>query len=95
MKARVCALAGQQLIMGSDFDDGTVVHHDNTVSGFDGRQSVSNDQGRTPGHECVESILHLRLGAAVQGTRRLIQQQDARVSNQGPGNSEPLPLPTG
>ena len=71
------------------------VHHDDPVRVLHGGQAVGNDQGRPPGHGLGQGELDQTLVLGVQGAGGLVEQQDRGVAHQGPGNGDPLALPTG
>jgi hypothetical protein len=54
VQARVVAVGGQQLGVGAAFDDASLVHDQDQIGFFDGRQAVRDDQRRPPGHHPVE-----------------------------------------
>src|ERR1700761_5718813 len=91
----VAALSGQQAGVGARFDDVTVVENDDLVRVADGGQPVRDgDRGPALG-KGVERLLHGPFGLGVEGAGRLVQDQDARVPEQGPGDRDPLLLAAG
>jgi len=58
-------------------------------------QAVRDGDGCAPGPRSRQGGLDGRLGRRVQRARRLVQQQDARVGEQGPGDGQALALAAG
>ena len=48
-----------------------------------------------PCHQAVEALLDRRLDLAVEGARRLVEDQDRGVLEQDPGDRDPLALAAG
>src|ERR1700744_3474322 len=91
----VAALSGPQAGGGARVDDVTVVENDDLVRVADGGQPVRDgDRGPAFG-KGVERLLHGPFGLGVEGAGRLVQDQDARVPEQGPGDRDPLLLAAG
>ncbi|KAL3661086.1 hypothetical protein V7S43_013695 [Phytophthora oleae] len=95
-KPRVDALQLDQLLVRALFRDLAAAHHTNLVRLADRRQSMSNDDRRTPlqRHHLVQSFLHHLLALRVQGTRGFVQQQDVRVLQDGTSDGDTLLLTT-
>jgi hypothetical protein len=88
------AVGGQQLGVGAAFDDASLVHDQDEIGFFDGRQAVRDDQRRPAGHHPVEGALDVAFGFAVERRGRLVENQDRRVLEQCPGNRQALALAT-
>ena len=55
---------------------------------------MSDDEDRAPLTDLRHVLLNDGLGLIVQRARRFIEDQDARIRDQRPGNRDPLALPT-
>ena len=56
---------------------------------------MRNEQRRAPVQHAVDRALDLVFGGAVDGARRVVQDQDARVGKQGARDGDPLALAAG
>jgi len=73
------------LLVPTLLDHPAVIHHHDPVGPGRGRQPMGDhDGGPAPGQP-VGGRQHSRLGRRVEGGRRLVQQQDVRVDELGPG----------
>ena len=59
------------------------------------RRAVTDQDAGTPGKQPVYGSDHLLLGLFINGRGRLIQHQDGRLLQQGPGDGNALFLPAG
>ena len=57
-------------------------------------QPMGHQQRCGPTHEFAENIQEFFFRGRIQGAGRLIQQQDRRIPQKGPGDPNPLPLPS-
>ena len=56
---------------------------------------MRDDEGRAPRTQPAQAILDHLLTLAVERRRRLIENEDARIGEDGARDRDPLPLPTG
>src|SRR2546423_193742 len=85
-KQRVVRPALHQPSVGEDDDQVRVPH---------GREAVRDHEHGTVRHEAVDRLLHQALGLGVESARRLVEDQERRVAQQGPGDRDALALPAG
>ena len=78
--------------MAALLNDVTGFHHDNPVCLHDRRQSVSDDQTRSPYHRAFKGLLHKLFILRVKSARRFVQKQDGCVTYKCTRNREPLAL---
>ena len=90
---RVPAAQGQQLRMRAPLRDATPVDDHDLVRLDDRRQPVGDHQACAVAHQRLQGRLHQRFVGRVQGARRFVQDEDARVLQDGPGDGQPLTLP--
>src|ERR1700680_4019576 len=76
----VASAAREQILVRSDFDDAATVDVENLMGAPDRAQSMRDDQGRATGQELIERFFDQALRVAVERTRRLVEDQDARVA---------------
>ena len=74
--------------MCTPFHDASLVEHADFVSILDGAQSVGNSYRRTGLHQSLQCILYQPFALRIEGRGRLIQDQDGRILEDGPGNAE-------
>ena len=75
-------------------DPALVDHHDAVGPGRGG-QPVRHQQRGAPRGQPLGGLDHRRLGGQVERGRRLVEQQDVRVDQVGPGQRDQLALPGG
>jgi hypothetical protein len=76
--------------MGAALGDTAAVEDDDLVGMDDRRQAVRNDDGGATTLDRLERAEDRRLGAAVQGAGRLVEDQDRRVLEQRARDRDPL-----
>ena len=91
----VGAARSEQLLVRAPFDNAALLHHDDAVGAGDRRESMGDDERRTPLHQAFHRLLDHPLAFGVQSARRLVEDQVRRVLEYGAGNREPLPLSAG
>ncbi len=81
--------------MGAVGDDPPAVEQHDPIRQADGREAVRHDQGGPVLHEHaqpgVDPLFHLH----VDGAGGVIEDEDGRVDQKGPGDGDALALPTG
>src|SRR5581483_7376403 len=82
----------EQLAVGALLDDAAVLEDDDQVGVADGRQAVGDDERRPPVQQPPQRALDRLLGADVDRARRLVEDEDARVGEQGARERDELPL---
>src|SRR6266487_1214967 len=59
------------------------------------REAMGDQQGRAPLQEAADRLLNLVFGGAVNCARRVVQDENARIGQQGARNGDTLPLSAG
>ena len=95
MDAAVEAVPGEQVRVGAALDDAAALEHDYQIGAADRGEPVSDDERGAVAYDLGEGPLDLVLGADVDAGRRVVEDQNGRVEQQGPSNGEPLPLAPG
>src|SRR4051812_5771464 len=85
----------EQFPMGSLLHNPAMVQNDEPVRPPNRTQPVSNDQSRPPHQELAERVLDQPLTLGVQVAGSLVQNEDCRILEDGPGYRYPLALATG
>src|SRR5439155_23872034 len=86
------AIASQQLRGRPFLEEGAIVEDDDAVGMADGRQAMGHDERRPALHQTPEGVEHRRLGVGVEGRRRLVEDEDRRVLDEGARDRQPLLL---
>jgi hypothetical protein len=81
---------------GAVLGDPALLQHDHPIGEHVGVQHiVRNDDGPAPGQDPFQQAPQQRRGVDVEGSHRLVQQQQPRVGGQRPGHRHPLGLAPG
>ena len=78
--------------MGTLFDDTSLVHHDDPISGADGREAMCDNDSRPPLHQSVECILDQLLGFGIQRRSRLVEEEQWGIPQKSAGDCDTLAL---
>ena len=81
--------------MGAAFSDDAVLEVDDAVGLFDSGQTVGDDNDRPVFHQVIDGLLDLAFRLHVHGGGGFVQDEDGRVTQDRPGNGEPLLLAAG
>ncbi len=87
--------AGRQLVMRADVDHPARVQDGDPVGQGQGRTPVSHQECGAVGRHGREGRVDGRFGRGVHRGRRVVEQQDARVGEQGAGQGHALALAAG
>jgi len=80
------AFGGEEGVVRAAFDDPAVVDDEELVGLADRAQAVGDDEGGTAVHEAQQPLLDLLLGARVDAAGGLVEDEDARVGQDGAGD---------
>jgi hypothetical protein len=94
MKTRVESLLCQQVLGRPCLDDSSVLERHNPVGVADGGQPMGDEERGAAFHEPSQRLQQEPLGPRVQGAGRLVQDQDGRIPEKGPGDGQTLSLTT-
>ena len=78
--------------MGALLGDPAALHDDDLARAADRREAVGDDDRGAAGEQALEAFLDRLLGAHVDVRGRLVEDQDARLGEQRPGEGDQLPL---
>ncbi len=87
--------ASGQLVVRAVVHDPAAVQHDDPVGQVQGRAPVSHEQQGAARQAGAQGRMDRGLGRRVDRAGRVVQDQHAWIGQQGPGQRDPLPLPTG
>ena len=80
------APGGEEGVVRAAFDDPAVIDDQELVGLTDRAQAVGDDKGGTAVHEAQQPLLDLLLGARVHAAGGLVEDEDARVGQDGAGD---------
>src|SRR5918999_1485779 len=92
VEREVAALSCEQLLVRPLLDDASLLEHDDEIGVANRREAVGDDDGGTAGQEPPQGELDLALGADVDAGRGFVENEDARVGEKRPRESDELPL---
>src|SRR5215467_575529 len=95
VERRVAPALAQQLVVASRFNDRSILDDEDAISIDDGMQAVRDHDRRSPLTEVLDRALNLPLGFGIERSRRLVEQDDRRVLEQGACNGDALALAAG
>src|SRR5271154_6227061 len=78
--------------MRAAFDDLALFHNQDLLSASDGGKPMRNHEGGTALHQVAQAILDHCLRFGVERTGGLVEDEDARVGEDGAGDGETLTL---
>ena len=75
--------------------DAAVIHHENEIGVLHGRDALGNDDLRRLGNVGAEALADQRVGARVDRTGRVVEDQNFGLFEQRAGNAQALLLAAG
>ena len=84
-----------QFVVVADFDDLAAIEHHQPVGLAQRRQAVGDGDGGAAMDQVVEGFLDFLLGRGIHRRGGFVEDQDARVDQQGAGNRDALALAAG
>ena len=85
-------LGGDQLVVGALLGDLAVLEHHDPARLADRGEAVGDHDRGAAGEQAPEALLDARLGVEIDVRGRLVQDEDARVGDQGSGERDQLAL---
>ena len=85
----------QKLLVCAAADNPAICNDEYLISIGDGRKPVGNDNDRLALYQPSYCLLNNRLVFRVDVGGRLVENDDRRVLQHGPGDGDPLPFPSG
>src|SRR5215475_6382747 len=92
MQRCVAAAGLDQRVVGTVFDQTAAIERDDAISRAHGREPVRDDQHRSPFGDLFHVVLNDALALIVEGARRFIKDQDARVGDKRASDGNALAL---
>ncbi len=84
-----------QFLVGAALDDLAVAEHQDAVGMAHGGQAVGDDQAGAAAHQALERLVDQPLALGIQRGGGLVEQQDARIGENGAGDGDALALAAG
>src|ERR1035438_5008651 len=91
----VTALESVQGLVGAALHDAALFHHQNLLRAADGGEAMRDHEGGAPFHQVGETLLNGGLGFGIEAAGGLVENQDARIGENGAGDGDALALATG
>src|SRR5205085_1816314 len=91
----IAAAGGIELVMCAAFHDLACLDDEYLVSPADGGEPVRDHECRSALHEVLKAFLDELFGLGIERRRSLVKDEDARISQYGPGDGDSLALPAG
>jgi hypothetical protein len=95
VELRVAAVRVEQIVVAAVLDDAAGLQSDDAVGGPHRRQAVRNDEDGPVRCDLLHVLLNGPLALIVERARRFVEDEDARVGDEGPGYRDALPLAAG
>ena len=77
------------------FDDAAGFDDQNLVGATDGGEAVGDDEGGAAAHQVAQTFLNERFGFGVEAGSGFVENQDARIGEDGAGDGDALALAAG
>jgi hypothetical protein len=93
--------AGIEAALGDEFgvaalaDDAAMVHHHDAFQPLNGGEAMGDDDRRASGHQVLEPDLHQPLVFGIECARRLVEQKQRRIAQDGARDCNALALSAG
>src|SRR6202521_5566212 len=92
IKIVIAAAQGIEFFVCAVFDNPSQFDDQDLIGAADGGKPVRDDEGRSSLHQVGKTLLDQLLRFRVETGSRFVENQDARLRENGPGNRNPLPL---
>ena len=83
------------MLVGALLRDHAIFQYDDFIRIADGTQPMRDGEHGTAFHQSFQRLNHQPFGFGVQSRRRLVEDKDGIVADDGPRNADPLPLASG
>src|SRR5216684_3487319 len=94
MQPRITAALADQLVVRAVLDDAAALKGYDAIDAADGRKSVGNDEHGPAFDDTPHVVLNDPLALVIKSARRLVEDQNSRIHDEGAGDGDTLPLPT-
>ena len=91
----VGAVLADKLLVCAALDDLPPLHDQHLIGALDGREPMRDHERGLPVHHVLERLLDTVFRLHVHAGRRIVQDQDARLDEDGAGQRHPLALTAG
>src|SRR6266508_4660564 len=92
MQGCIAAASLDQRVMGAVLDQASALERHDAIRRAHGREPVRDDENRPSLGDLFHVLLDDALALIVEGARRLVEDQNARVGDEGAGNGDALAL---
>ncbi len=91
----VVAVAGDEFVVGAEFDDASLVEDGDAVGVAHGRDAVRDEDGSASVHDLAQVVEDLVFGVRVHAGESVVENEDAGAAQQSARDGGTLLLPTG
>src|SRR5690242_15345369 len=91
----VAASEGVQTLVRASLDDTARLDDQDLIRTSDGREAVRDDKRRTSAHQVLQPFLNQRFGFGVEAGSGFIEDENARIGENGARDGDALFLPAG
>ena len=91
----ICPAFGEELGVRAPLHDSSAVEHKYEIGVHNRRESMGDHEHRATREQPIDRLLNQTLRLGVERRRRLIEDENRRVDQQGARDRETLPLPAG
>src|SRR5690606_37693360 len=95
VEAAVEPAVAQQLVVRAALDDAALVHDEDLVRALDGGEAVRDDEGGAAAAERAQPVADEGLALGVEAGGGLVEDEDARVGDDGARDGDALALAAG
>src|SRR6478735_2782005 len=92
VQRRIATAGLDQRVMGAVLDQAAVLERDDAIRGPYGREPVRDDENGSSLGDLLHVVLDDPLALIIERTRRLVEDQDARIRDQCAGDGDALAL---
>ena len=92
VQRRVAAALADQFFVRPVFHQPATIDGDDAIAAPHGRQTMGDDEDRAPLRDALHVVLNDALTFVVQRTGGLVEDQNARIGHQRPGDGDALTL---
>src|SRR6266852_7957654 len=93
MQLRITAALADQLVVRAVLDDAAALEGDDAIDTADGRKAVGDDEHGPTLDDPPHIVLDDALALVIESARRLVEDQNSRIHDEGAGDGDPLLLP--
>ena len=95
MQVGVAAVRADEVVVRAVFHDASALDRDDAVGAAHRREAMGDDEDRAPLRNAPHVVLDDPLALVIERARRLVEDQDARIGDEGARDGDALALAAG